>query len=54
MLQTGLKLVLDSSEEDFSVSLLVSLSKLASKLTILTSEQVLLQYLMVISSVCFS
>lgn len=38
--KTGLKLVLDSSEEDFSVSLLVSLSKLASKLTILTSEQV--------------
>lgn len=40
VLQTGLKLMLDSSEEDFLVALLVSLSKIASKSTILISEQV--------------
>ncbi|XP_041028230.1 uncharacterized protein LOC121268164 [Juglans microcarpa x Juglans regia] len=38
--KTGLKLVLDSSEEDFLVTSLVSLTKLASKSTILISEQV--------------
>ncbi|XP_050232717.1 uncharacterized protein LOC126681259 [Mercurialis annua] len=36
----GLKLVLDSSEEDFLVAMLVSLSKLAIKSTVLLSEQV--------------
>ncbi|XP_021674136.2 uncharacterized protein LOC110660225 isoform X2 [Hevea brasiliensis] len=36
----GLQLVLDSSEDDFLVSLLVSLSKLAAKSTLLLSEQV--------------
>ena len=40
MLQTGLKLVSDSAEEDFLVALLVSLSKLSSKSTVLISEQV--------------
>ncbi|KAG6638861.1 hypothetical protein CIPAW_10G061900 [Carya illinoinensis] len=38
--KTGLKLVSYSSEEDFLVTLLVSLTKLASKSTILISEQV--------------
>ncbi|KAK7845973.1 integrator complex subunit 7 [Quercus suber] len=38
--QTGLKLVLDSTEEDFLVALLVSLSKLSFKSTVLISEQV--------------
>ena len=40
MLQTGLKLVLDSTEEDYLVALLVSLSKLSFKSTVLISEQV--------------
>lgn len=38
--KTGLKLVLDSSEEDFLVAMLISLSKLAYKSTLLISEQV--------------
>ncbi|KAE7995896.1 hypothetical protein FH972_000659 [Carpinus fangiana] len=38
--KTGLKLMLDSSEEDVLVALLVSLSKIASKSMILISEQV--------------
>ncbi|KAG8635607.1 hypothetical protein MANES_16G050600v8 [Manihot esculenta] len=36
----GLKLVLDSSEDDFLVAILISLSKLAAKSTLLLSEQV--------------
>lgn len=39
-LQIGLKLVLDSSEDDFLVAILISLSKLAAKSTLLLSEQV--------------
>lgn len=39
-MQTGLKLVLDSSDEDFLVAMLTSLSKLAYKSTLLISEQV--------------
>ncbi|KAH9747174.1 ARM repeat superfamily protein [Citrus sinensis] len=39
-LLTGLKLVLDSSDEDFLVAMLTSLSKLAYKSTLLISEQV--------------
>ncbi|PPD96934.1 hypothetical protein GOBAR_DD06035 [Gossypium barbadense] len=44
---TGIKLVLDSSEENFIIAMLVSLSKLVSKSTSLISEQVdvLLPYL---------
>ncbi|KDO77271.1 hypothetical protein CISIN_1g001104mg [Citrus sinensis] len=38
--KTGLKLVLDSSDEDFLVAMLTSLSKLAYKSTLLISEQV--------------
>ncbi|XP_024950915.2 uncharacterized protein LOC102626946 isoform X2 [Citrus sinensis] len=37
--KTGLKLVLDSSDEDFLVAMLTSLSKLAYKSTLLISEQ---------------
>ncbi|KAK3189022.1 hypothetical protein Dsin_028583 [Dipteronia sinensis] len=37
--KTGLKLVLDSSGEDFLVAMLVSISKLACKSTLLISEQ---------------
>lgn len=40
MFQTGLKLVLESTEEEFLVALLVSLSKLSFKSTVLISEQV--------------
>jgi hypothetical protein len=40
LLQTGLKL-LDSLEEDLVVTMLVSLTKLASKSTLLLLEQVL-------------
>ncbi|KAK8263621.1 hypothetical protein V6Z12_D12G053900 [Gossypium hirsutum] len=45
--KTGIKLVLDSSEENFIIAMLVSLSKLVSKSTSLISEQVdvLLPYL---------
>ncbi|MBA0717170.1 hypothetical protein Golax_005007, partial [Gossypium laxum] len=45
--KTGIKLVLDSSEENFIIAMLVSLSKLVSKSTSLVSEQVdvLLPYL---------
>jgi hypothetical protein len=52
VLQTGLKLMLDSSEEDFLVTLLVSLSKIASKSTILLSEQVPFHFLIVIFCLC--
>ncbi|KAL5539665.1 hypothetical protein UlMin_044823 [Ulmus minor] len=38
--KTGLKLLLDSLEEDYQIALLVSLSKLASTSTMLTSDQV--------------
>lgn len=38
--KTGLKLVLDFSDEDFLVAMLISLSKLAYKSTLLISEQV--------------
>lgn len=42
--KAGVKLVLDSVEEDFLVAMLISLSKLASKSTLLISEQVDLLY----------
>lgn len=38
--QTGLKLLSDSSEEDFCVAMLISLSKIAAKSTLLISTQV--------------
>ncbi|KAA8537246.1 hypothetical protein F0562_027067 [Nyssa sinensis] len=38
--KAGLKLVIDSSEDDFLVAMLISLSKLASKMTFLISRQV--------------
>ncbi|KAL5573623.1 hypothetical protein UlMin_023220 [Ulmus minor] len=38
--KTGLKLLVDSLEEDYQIALLVSLSKLASTSTMLTSDQV--------------
>ncbi|KAL5541438.1 hypothetical protein UlMin_043482, partial [Ulmus minor] len=37
--KTGLKLLFDSLEEDYQIALLVSLSKLASTSTMLTSDQ---------------
>ncbi|KAE8727314.1 ARM repeat superfamily protein, putative isoform 3 [Hibiscus syriacus] len=40
ILETGVKLVSDSSEENFIIAMLVSLSKLVSKSTSLISEQV--------------
>lgn len=40
LIQTGLELVLNSSDEDFLVAMLFSLSKLASISTLLTSKQV--------------
>ncbi|KAK9272028.1 hypothetical protein L1049_002397 [Liquidambar formosana] len=42
--KAGVKLVLDSSEEDFSVAMLISLSKIACKSMLLISEQVELLY----------
>lgn len=40
LLQVGLKLLMDSSEEHFLVAMLISLSKLASIFSFLISEQV--------------
>lgn len=40
ILQTGVKLILESSEEEFSLVMLVSLSEIASKWTPLIPRQV--------------
>lgn len=43
-LQTGLKLLSDSSEGDLSVAMLISLSRIAVKSRLLTSTQVYIHF----------